>query len=134
MRILACSLMAAALLAQPAPCLSQVPVRLDVVMKPFQAMGEADPAYAQSLRNSLARAIEDKSDHRITSSGSAYYYLKGQVLSDEKRHIVTLQLFKAKTDRMIWAESYDYRRVSADTMANDVIEALHDVPKTDTWD
>jgi hypothetical protein len=30
-------------------------------------------------------------------------------------------------------QNYDYRSVSADVMATDVIEALSFVPKTDTW-
>lgn len=102
-------------------------------MKPFEAVGEADPEFAKSLWQQLAQAIERKSDFRIASAGSAYYYLKGQVLADGKRHLVTLQLFKAKTDRTLWLENYDYRRTTADSMATDVIAALSSVPSTDTW-
>ena len=131
--VLACSLIAAALLAAPAPCLSQEPIRFDLVMKPFEAMGEADAEFTKTLWRDLARAIERKSDHRVATGGPANYYLKGQVLADGKRHLATLQLFKAKTDRLIWMENYDYRSVSADAMATDIIDALSDVPNTDTW-
>lgn len=72
--------------------------RLDVVMKPFPAAGEADPEVAKSLWQQLAQAIERKTGFRIASGGSAYCYLKGQVLADGERHLVTLRLFKAKTD------------------------------------
>ena len=102
-------------------------------MKPFEAVGEADPEFAKSLWQQLAQAIERKSDFRVASGGSAYYYLKGQVLSDEKRHLLTLQLFKAKTDRALWLQNYDYRRATADSMATDVIAALSSVPSSDTW-
>lgn len=126
-------LLAATLLALPVPCVAQALGRLDVVMKPFEAVGEADPEFAKSLWQQLAQAIERRSDFRVASGGSAYYYLKGQVLSDEKRHLLTLQLFKAKTDRALWLQNYDYRRISADSMATDVIAALSSVPSSDTW-
>jgi hypothetical protein len=128
-----CALFVATLLALPAPCVAQALGRLDVVMKPFEAVGEADPEFAKSLWQQLAQAIERKSDFRIALGGSAYYYLEGQLLADEKRHLVTLQLFKAKTDRTLWLGNYDYRRTTADSMATDVIAALSSVPSTDTW-
>ena len=130
---LACSLIATAFLAAPPPCLSQEPVRFDLVMKPFEALGEADAEFTKTLWRDLAKAIERRSDHRVATGGPAYYYLKGQVLADGKRHLATLQLFKAKTDRLIWMENYDYLSASADVMAADVIDALSFVPKTDTW-
>ena len=80
-----------------------------------------------------AQAIERKSDFRIASGGSAYYSLKGQLLSDGKQHLVTPQLFKAKADRTLWLQNYDYRRITPDNMATDVIAALSPVPSSDTW-
>lgn len=127
------TLLVAALLALPLPCIPQEIGRLDVIVKPFEAVGQADPEFANTLWRQLAQAIERKSDFRIASGGSAYYYLKGQVLSDGKRHLVTLQLFKAKTDRRLWLENYDYRNTTADMMATDVIAALSSVPSSDTW-
>jgi len=128
-----CALFVATLLALPVPCVAQALGRLDVVMKPFEAVGETDPEFAKSLWQQLAQAIERKSDFRIASGGSSYYYLKGEVLTDGKRHLVTLRLFKAKTDRTLWLENYDYRRTTADGMATDVIAALSSVPGSDTW-
>lgn len=134
MKILFGSLLVAALLATASVCVSQEFGRLDVIVRPFEALGQADAEFTKALRQNLARAIENQSDYQVTSSGLAYYYLKGQVLSDEKRHTVTLQLFKAKTDRQIWIATYDYRRTTADAMATDVIDALYSVPHVDTWD
>jgi hypothetical protein len=133
LKALVCSLVAAALLAPPSPCISQELGRRDVIMKPFETMGQADPEFAKVLRHNLAQAIERNSDYRVAPGGSAYYYLKGQVLSDGKRHILSLRLFKAKTDRMLWLENYDYRTITADMMARDVIAALSSVPNSDTW-
>ena len=129
-----CTLVAAAFLLSPLSSFAQEFARNDVIVKPFEVMGEADPEYAKVLWQQLARAIEDQSDFRVMTSGGAYYYLKGQVLSDGKRHIITLHLFKAKTDRQLWVGNYDYRRTTADTMATDVIDALYSLPQTDTWD
>ena len=128
-----CAIVAAATLALPLPCSSQVLGRLDVIMKPFETSGQVDPELAKSLRSQLAHSIERNSDFRIAAGGSAYYYLKGTMSSDGKRQFVTLQLIKAKTDRALWLQNYDYRGISADRMATDVIEALSSVTKSDTW-
>lgn len=111
-------------MALPAPCAAQAFGRLDVVMHPFEASGEADPEFAESLWQQLAQAIERKSDFRVARGGSADYHLEGRVLADEKRHRVTLELSEARTGRKLWLGNYDYRRATADRMATDVIEAL----------
>jgi hypothetical protein len=123
----------AAALALPLPCSSQELGRLDVIMKPVETSGQVDPELAKSLWNQLAQSIERNSDFRISAGGSAYYYLKCRMSSDGKRQFVTLQLFKAKTDRALWLQNYDYRGTSADRMATDVIEALLSVTRSDTW-
>lgn len=128
-----CALLVSTLVALPVPCAAQEFGRLDVVMYPFEAVGEADPEFVKTLWRQLAQAIERKSDFRVALGGPSYYYLKGQVLTDGKRQLVTLQLFKAKTDRKLWLANYDYRRTTADSMATDVIEALSSVPNLDTW-
>jgi hypothetical protein len=56
------------------------------------------------------------------------------VLADGKRQLLTLQLFKTKTDRMLWLGNYDYSRTSADIMATDVIAELSSLSHSDTWD
>ncbi len=102
-------------------------------MKPFETSGQVDPELAKSLWSQLAQSIERNSDFRIAAGGSAYYFLEGRMNSDGKRQFVTLQLFKAKTDRAIWLQNYEYRGMSADRMATDVIEALSSVTRSDTW-
>jgi TolB-like protein len=129
-----CTILASALLALPLPCISQEFGRLDVIVKPFDVAGEADPEYAKTLWQQLTQAIERKSDFKVVVGGSAYYYLKGRVLADEKRRLLTLQLFKSKTDRMLWLGNYDYSRSTVDTMATDVIAELSALSNSDTWD
>jgi TolB-like protein len=102
-------------------------------MKPFETSGQVDPELAKSLWGQLAQSIERNSDFRIAAGGPAYYYLVGRISSDGKLQFVTLQLFKAKTDRALWIQNYDYRGMSADRMAIDVIEALSSVTRSDTW-
>lgn len=128
------TMLLAAWLMPPTPVYSQALGRLDVIVKPFETAGDADPEFAKTLWQQLTQAIERRSDFRVATGGSAYHYLRGRVLADGKRQLVTLQLFKAKTDRVIWLGNYDYRRVSADTMAQDVIAALSSVSNADTWD
>ena len=101
----------AAALALPLPCFSQELGRLDVIMKPFETSGQVDSELAKSLWSELAQSIERNSDFRIAAGGSAYYYLQGRMSSDGKRQFVTLQLFKAKTDRALWLQNYDYRGI-----------------------
>jgi hypothetical protein len=127
------AIVVAAALALPLPCSSEELGRLDVIMKPFETSGQVDPELAKSLWSQLAQSIERHSDFRIAAGGSAYYYLEGRMSSDGKRQFVALQLFKAKTDRAIWLQNYDYRGMSADRMATDVIEALSSVTRSDTW-
>lgn len=125
--------LAVVLLATSSVCLSQAMVRFDIVMKKFETAGQADPDFTQILQDNLARAIESNSDYRVVSGGAAHYYLRGRAMSDGKRDILTLQLFRAKTDRIVWVQNYDYRKVNAGTMANDVLDALSFVPNDDTW-
>ena len=51
---------------------------------------------------------------------------RGQLLVGEKRHLLTLRLFDAKLDRMLWLQSYDFEKVSAGEMADDLIEELYE--------
>jgi hypothetical protein len=122
-----------ATLALPVPGVSQAPNAYVVVLKPIEAVGEADPEFVAFLSGELTRAIEKDSDFRVTSGGPTRYYLKGQVHTDDKRHLVTLQLFDANTDRVLWLGNYDYRSVPAREMAEDVIEELYAASRSDEW-
>ena len=132
LKLLAWPLFALALIAPPAS-LSQAFGRLDVIVRPFESAGEAEPDFTKMLQTNIAQAIERQSDYRVVSGGAAHYYLKGRVLSDDKRHVLTIQLFKNKTDRVVWVENYDYRKVAAGIIADDIIEVLSSVPAADTW-
>lgn len=125
------TLLAAAVLALPPPCISQELNRIAVIMRPFEAVGQADPEFAKSLSRQFMRAIEQNSDFRIASGGPARYHLKGEVFADGERHFVTLRLFEARTDRTLWVENYDYRSITADMMAADVIEELSTASRAD---
>ena len=127
------ALLAVAVLALSSPCTAQEFDLLAVTMKPFEVLGQADPEFARSLSSQIMRAIERNSDFRVAPGGPTPYYIKGEVLTDDKRHFVTLRLFEGRTDRMLWLENYDYRGVSADLMAEDVVEALYEAVASNTW-
>lgn len=129
----AITLLLFAILAFSVPCVSQELNRLDVAMRPFEAVGQADPEFVESLSLQLMRAIERNSEFRISPGGPTIYYLKGQVFTDGKRHSLTLQLIKARTDRTLWLENYDYRGVDVDMIATDVITALLSASPSDVW-
>lgn len=127
-------LVVAALMLLPLPCVPQAPDPFAVAMRPLEAMGETDPEYATFLSSDLMRAIERRSDYRIVKGGPTRYLLKGQVLTDDKRHLVTLQLFETSTNRILWLENYDYRRTSADAMAEDVVDELYAASNFNAWE
>ena len=101
------TLLVAAVLALPLAGASQELSRFNVAMKPFEANGQVDAEFAETLSRQLVRAIEQRSDFRIVPGGPTRYYLKGQVFADEKRQFVSLQLHEAQTGRMFWLEQYD---------------------------
>jgi hypothetical protein len=127
------ALLAVAVLALTAPCLSQELSRLYVTMKPLEAVGEVDPEFAKILSRNLMQAIERNSDFRIKSGGPTRYYLKGQVSANKERQLVTLQLFETHTNRMLWLQNYADRDIAADLMAEDVIAELSAALAADNW-
>ena len=74
----ACALLAAAALMLPLPCISQELSRLNLTIKPFEAVGQAEPEFAKTLSRQLMQAIEQRSDFRIVSGGPTRYYLKAR--------------------------------------------------------
>lgn len=127
------ALLAGAMLMLALPCTSQELSQLNVAMKAFEAAGDVDSGYAESLSQQLMQAIEQRSDFRIVSGGPTRYYLKGQVVADDKRHFVTLQLFDSRTNRMIWLANWDYRGTTAYQMAADVIAELSAAMNSQDW-
>jgi TolB-like protein len=129
-RVCALGMMAMLLLA--APCSSQEFRRLDIAVQPFEAVGQADPEFAAILTRQLTQAIERNSDFRVVP-GSKIFYLRGQLLVDEKRHLLTLRLFDAKLDRMLWLQNYDFEKVTIGEMADDLIEELYEATRSNRW-
>ena len=129
----ACALLAAAALLFPLQCISQELSRLNVTIKPFEAVGQVESEFAVTLSRQLMQAIERRSDFRVVSGGPTRFYLKGQVLADDKRNLVTLQLFESQTNRILWLENYDYLKATAEEMADDVIAELLNALGPDTW-
>jgi hypothetical protein len=127
------TLLAAALLALTLPCVAQELDRFSVTMKPFDTSGQVDPEFAETLSRQLMRAIEETSDFRIVPGGPTRYYLKGRVFADEKRHFVSLELHEAQTGRVHWLENYDYRSITPEMMAEDVVEELTAALRSDAW-
>ena len=52
---------------------------------------------------------------------------------DEKRHALTLGLFDAKLDRMLWLQNYDFEKVKVGEMADDLIEELYEPTRSNRW-
>ena len=127
-----CTLGIIAMLMLAPPCLSQEFRRLDIAVQPFEAVGQADPEFAAILARQLTQAIERNSDFRVVP-GSKVFYLRGQLLVDEKRHLLTLRLFDAKLDRMLWLQNYDFEKVSVGEMADDLIEELYEATRSSRW-
>ena len=123
--------MTAMLMLAP-PCFSQEFRRLDIAVQPFEAVGQADPEFAAILAQQLTHAIERNSDFRVVP-GSKVFYLRGQLLVDEKRHLLTLRLFDAKLDRMLWLQNYDFEKVTVGEMADDLIEELYEATRYNRW-
>jgi hypothetical protein len=131
MSIRICAFLAAAVLALPAPCFSQELSRLNVTMKPLEAVGDVDPEFSRILSRNLMQAIERNSEFRIASGGPTRFYLKGQVSADKERHFVTLQLSETHTNRVLWLQNYDDRGINAGLMAEDVIAELYSALTSD---
>ena len=129
----ACALFAAAALLFPSACISQELSRLNLAMKPFEAVGQAEPEFAKTLSRQLMQAIERRSDFRVVSGGPTRYYLRGQILADDKRNLLTLQLFDSQSNRLLWLENYDYRSVAAEEMADDVVAELLEALGPEAW-
>jgi TolB-like protein len=106
------------------PCLSEELSQLDIVVSPFEALQQADPEFARSLSQQLAQAIERDPQIRVTADGPPRYRLEGQVFAEGQRQFVALRLIETKTDQIAWFENYDYRGITAEMMAADLIAAL----------
>jgi len=114
--------------AQPSPR------QVSIVAAPFEVLGEAPAALAESMRRDLAAALDRdpciaaRADREDTVP-PADYMLKGGVYveiagAETGRAFVALQLVNVETSEPVWFENYDYRGIGADLMARDILAYL----------
>ena len=122
------ALVAASVSAQPSPR------QASIVAAPFEVLGEAPAALAESMRRDLAAALDldpciaARADREDTMP-PAIYMLKGSVYAEiagaeTGRAYVALQLLNVETSERLWFENYDYRGIGADRMARDILAYL----------
>ena len=122
------ALVAASVSAQPSPR------QVSIVAAPFEVLGEAPAALAESMRRDLAAALDldpciaARADREDTVP-PADYMLKGGVYveiagAETGRAFVALQLVNVETSEPVWFENYDYRGIGADLMARDILAYL----------
>ena len=122
------ALVAASVSAQPSPR------QVSIVAAPFEVLGEAPAALAESMRRDLAAALDldpciaARADREDTVP-PANYMLKGGVYveiagAETGRAFVALQLVNVETSERVWFENYDYRGIGADLMAQDILRYL----------
>ena len=122
------ALVAASVSAQPSPR------QVSIVAAPFEVLGEAPAALAESMRRDLAAALDldpciaARADREDTVP-PANYMLKGGVYveiagAETGRAFVALQLVNVETSERVWFENYDYRGIGADMMARDILAYL----------
>ena len=123
------ALVAASASAQPSS-----PCQASIVVAPFEVLGEAPAALAESMRRDLAAALDldpciaARADREDTVP-PADYMLKGGVYveiagAETGRAFVALQLVNVETSEPVWFENYDYRGIGADLMARDILAHL----------
>ena len=119
------ALVAASVSAQPSPR------QVSIVAAPFEVLGEAPAALAESMRRDLAAALDldpciaARADREDTVP-PADYMLKGGVYveiagAETGRAFVALQLVNVETSERLWFDNYDYRGIGADLMAHDIL-------------
>ena len=122
------ALVAASVSAQPSPR------QVSIVAAPFEVLGEAPAALAESMRRDLAAALDldpciaARADREDTVP-PANYMLKGGVYveiagAETGRAFVALQLVNVETSERVWFDNYDFRGIGADLMARDILAYL----------
>ena len=111
------------------------PTETVIAIAAFETLGDAQRTVAQDMAANLAAALNADSHIKArtetgVSRSSLDYILKGSVYSEGQRAFVALQLMDAKTTKRVWSENYDYRGISADQMAAEIREYLHNPAST----
>jgi TolB-like protein len=120
------ALVAASVSAQPSS-LRQT----SIVVAPFEVLGEATAAFAESMRRDLTATLDlDPCIAARADGGSperpANYVLRGAVYAEiagaeTGRAFVALQLVDIETSERLWFQNYDYRGIGPDMMARDIL-------------
>ena len=103
--------------------------QVSIVVAPFEVHADAPAALVESMRSDLAASLDldpcvaARTD-REGSERSSNYILRGSAYAEGGRAFVALQLVSAETAEMLWFENYDYRGISADMMARDILRFL----------
>jgi hypothetical protein len=110
-----------------------------IVAAPFEVLGEAPAALAESMRRDLAAALDldpciaaraDREEPvppaNYMLSGSVYVEIAG---AETGRAFVALQLVDVETSERLWFENYDYRGIGADMMARDILAYLKSIAR-----
>jgi hypothetical protein len=100
-----------------------------IIVAVFEAMADAPAAIVKAMPSDLATVLDahpafEAQTHGERSEPPAAYLLNGQVYAEGQRAFVALQLLDAKTSKVIWFENYDYRGISAEMMARDILRYL----------
>jgi TolB-like protein len=98
---------------------------------PFEIQGNATSEVANSMSQRLRELLDGDSRIEVAPAGAeplqqrVQYLVRGIVYAGEgNRAFISLQLSDAKSGLALWSENYDYRGISADMIAPDIIEAI----------
>jgi hypothetical protein len=96
---------------------------------PFEVFADAPPAIVESLRRDMAATLDldpcitARTDHEDPEL-AANYTLTGSAYAEAGRAFVALQLLDSATSERLWFENYDYRGITAEMMAKDILRYL----------
>jgi TolB-like protein len=113
-------------------CASSQPLsseQVSIVVAPFEVLGDAPVTLAESMRRDLAARLDlapcvaARTD-REDSKPSANYVLRGSAYAEGQLAHLSLQLADTATSERLWFEAYDYRGITAEMMADDIVSYL----------
>jgi TolB-like protein len=109
----------------------QLETHVVVAFLPFEIQGNATSEVANSMSQRLRELLDGDSRIEVAPAGAeplqqrVQYLVRGIVYAGEgNRAFISLQLSDAKSGLALWSENYDYRGISADMIAPDIIEAI----------
>jgi TolB-like protein len=105
----------------------------DVLVTSFDILADAPVAIAQAMPSDIAETLDadpcvEARAERAVSEISPKYILGGSVYAEGQRAFVALRLMDANTSELVWSENYDYRGITAEMMARDILLFLRALP------